>query len=316
MNKFDLFADSAANIPDAIRTDRNVKVISYRFTVNGEERLCLEEGVPFEETAKRFYDDLRAGAEVKTSLIGEQAIVEAVSPSLEAGRDALLLTISSGVSGTYQQALRAKKTLEERFPANKVYVADSANASMGEGLIALKVADLRDMGESAETCAKWVETNAYKINSYFTVNDLKYLRKGGRISTALAFAGSLLNIKPILRADGSAAAKISFFGRERGRKKALAALARAYRENAVNPETQTVSIMHADCEEDALELKRMLEEECGVRRFIIGYYDLCTGSHVGPGTVALFFTGKDRRGDAPSPEKAVHAKPAAETVRP
>lgn len=307
MNQFDLFVDSAANIPDEMIRQRNITVIPYTCLVNGEERLCVESGVPFEQTAKKFYDDMRRGLEIKTSLITAERISEALEPTLCTGKDALVVTISSGISGTYQQALQAKKDLEERYPKCRVFVADSANASMGEGLLALKAADLRDMGESIETCANWVKDNAYQMNSYFTVSDLKYLRRGGRISATLAFAGSLLNIKPVLRADGSTNAKISFFGRERGRKKALAALAQAFRDNAVYPDTQTVSITHADCEEDALELEAMLRE-AGAKHVIIEYYDLCTGSHVGPGTVALFFKGKDRRGDAAAAAEAERAK--------
>lgn len=316
MNKFDIYVDSAANLPDDLKTERDIRVISYSFTVNGEERKCYEEGVPFSETAKKFYDEMRNGREAKTSLVGEQTIIDAMTPSLKDGKDVLMLTIASGISGTYQQAIKAQQALAKQFPDRKIVVADSANASMGEGLLALKVADLRDMGESLESCENWLALNTYKLNSYFTVNDLKYLRKGGRISTTLAIAGTILNIKPILKADGGANAKISFFARERGRKKALSALVQAFVENAVNPESQTVAITHADCEEDALALAEMLKQN-GAKNIIIEYYDLCTGSHVGPGTVALFFMGKDRRGEAAAAaaEKAVHAKPATNSAR-
>lgn len=305
---FDIIVDSGANIPERFLKQRGIKVISYYFTVNGQERPCYEEGVPFRETAQRFYADMRAGAEVKTSLLTAQAFEEALLPSLEEGKDIILFIISSGISGTYRQACDAKKTLSARFPRRKIYVIDSANASMGEGLQALKVADLRDLGESVETCAAWAEENRYKLNSYLTVGDLKYLKRTGRISATLAIAGTLLNIKPVLRADGSANTKIVFFSKERGRKRALAALAEAYRERAIDPETQTVAICHGDCEEDALALAEMIRK-IGVGDIIIEYYDLCTGSHVGPGTVALFFYGKDRRGNlTPTPEKLPRGK--------
>lgn len=314
MRSFDIYVDSGANIPDGIVKERDIHVISFYCTVNGEERQCYKEGVPFESIAKRFYDDMREGAEVKTSLIGEDTFVNAAAPTLEAGRDAVIITISSGISGTFQQAKAAKAELEKRYPSNRVFVLDSANASMGMGLLALKAADLRDLGESAETCAKWIEENAYKMNSYLTVGDLKYLRKTGRISTTLAIAGTILNIKPVLRADGSPNAKIVFFGKERGRKKALASLARVYTETATDPENQRIAIMHADCEEDALELAELLKSS-GVKDIIIGYYDLCTGSHVGPGTVALFFMGKDRRSAAPLSERAPSGSPVPAPVK-
>lgn len=309
MTNFDILVDSGANIPTNLIHERGIKVISYSFTVNGEERLCYDETVSFEQTAKQFYDDMRAGAEVKTSLLTAAAFEEAMRPSLEAGRDLIVFTISSGISGTNAQAQEARKTLQKQFPRRKIFVHDSANASMGEGMLALRVADLRDLGESIETCAKWVEENRYRMNSYLTVGDLKYLKRTGRISATLAIAGTLLNIKPVLRADGGTNAKIVFFNKERGRKRALAALAEAFFERASEPEKQTVAICHGDCEEDANYLAELLRER-GVGDIIIEYYDLCTGSHVGPGTVALFFFGKDRRPTLPTGEK----QPAGKTV--
>lgn len=136
------------------------------------------------------------------------------------------------------------------------------------------------MGESLEACAEWARVNAYKVNSYLTVGDLKYLKRTGRISTTLAIAGTLLNIKPVLRADGSTNAKIVFEGREHGRKKALMALARKYSER-VDDVSAPVFITHADCEDDAKALAEMLRG-MGASNIVIEYYDLCTGSHVGP----------------------------------
>ena len=150
------------------------------------------------------------------------------------------------------------------------------------------------MGESCETCAEWLENNKYNLNSYLTVGDLKYLKRGGRISATLAIAGTILNIKPIIMADGGDVAKLVFHSKERGRKRAIAALAEHFAENVVEPENQTVAICHCDCEEDAAALAEMVKER-GAKEVIIEYYDLCTGAHVGPGTVALFFYGKNRK---------------------
>ncbi|MBD5632427.1 MAG: DegV family protein [Clostridia bacterium] len=313
MNTFDIFADSSANIPDELVKSHGIKIIPYTCTVNGEERMCYDNYEDFKSVAKRFYDDLRAGADIKTSLVDKQRIIDAVTPSFEQGRDAIIVTISSGISGTHFQALEAKKLLEEKFPDCKLYVCDSANASMGQGLQVLKICDLRDMGESAETCAKWVESNAYKFNSYLTVGDLKYLRKGGRISAAVAIAGTILNIKPLLKADGGTPAKLSVYAKERGRKKALQALADAYKENAEQMDSNVVSINHADCEEDALYLAELIKGY-GAKEVIIEYYDLCTGTHVGPGTVAMFFYGKDRKAAAASGLKKTSLKTATQRV--
>ena len=307
---FDIFADSAANVPEELVKKHGINIISYRFTVNGEERMCYDPSRPFEESAKEFYALLGKGAEVKTSLVDKERIIEAVTPTLEAGRDALLITIASGISGTFFQAEIAAAELNKKYK-NKLYVCDSANASMGQGLLVLKAADLRDMGESCEACAQWIDNNAYKINSFVIVEDLKYLRKGGRISTTLAIAGTILNIKPILTADSGKNAKLVFFSKERGRKKAIGAILKAFDDNATAPENNRVAITHCDCKEDALYLAGELEKR-GVKDIIIEYYDLCTGSHIGPGTMALFFTGKDRKAKAAEAEKCRHAKTAAQ----
>ena len=301
MRNFDIYVDSAANIPDELVKKHNITVIPYTCTVNGVERLCYEKDMPFEETAKKFYAELAAGADIKTSLVDKERIIDAVTASAKEGRDIVMVTISSGISGTYNQAIEAKKYIEENFPDCSMYVLDGANASLGEGLQALRIADLRDMGESAESCAAWHAENVYKINSYFTVADLKYLKKSGRISTTLAIAGTILNIKPILKADGGDNAKIIFHSKERGRKRAIAAIAEMYKERAISPESNTVAIAHAGCEEDALALAELVKE-AGAKDIIIEYYDLCTVSHVGPGTLALFFYGVDRK--APAAEKA------------
>ncbi len=293
---FDLYTDSSANIPDETIAARQIHIITYTCTVGDKQVECYREGVSSREVAKRHYALMRAGTDVRTSLLNKDTIVKALLPSLEAGRDVFFATISSGISGTYQQALAAKKELGERFPERKIVIVDSANASMGEGLLVLRVADLRDMGESIETSEEWFLRNRYKVNSVVTVGDLKYLRKGGRISAAVAFAGTLLNIKPLLRATGEKNARLVLSGKERGRKRAVAALLEAFDKLAVQPESQTVSITHGDCEEEANALADALRER-GVREVIVEYYDICTGTHVGPDTIALFFWGVDRRGE-------------------
>jgi DegV family protein with EDD domain len=291
MNKFRIFVDSSANLTDEMIKDNDIGVVSYTCRIDGVDTECYEENKPYKEIAKRFYDAMREGHETKTSLVNCGKIIDAVTPTFKEGYDVLLVTISSQISGTYAQALQAAEMLKVTFPDRKLIVADSFNAGMGEGLVALQAVKLRDMGESIEACAKWIDDNKLKFNSVFTVSDLKYLRKGGRISATLAIAGTLLNIKPILKGDGSG--KISACGKEKGRRKALQRLAETFKENVVNAENQTVCIAHADCEEDATVLAELVKGY-GAKDVVINWYDICTGSHVGPGTVALFFFGNDR----------------------
>ncbi len=291
MRNFDIYVDSAANLTNEMIKNFDIKVVSYTCSIDGKEMECYEEGVPYEQTAKTFYDAMRNGSETKTTLVNAEKIKNAVIPSLEAGKDVLFITISSQISGTYNQAKNVAKELKELYPERKMLVADSFNASLGEGMFAVHAARLGELGESVEDCAQWIENHKLNMNSVFTVSQLKYLKRGGRISATLAIAGTLLNIKPILKGDGNG--KISFAGTERGRRKALSRLAELFEKNVIGPESQTVCIAHADCIEDAEALKEMLIAR-GATDVVINMYDICTGSHVGPGTVALFFMGKDR----------------------
>lgn len=291
MRSFDIFVDSAANLPDEIIKKYDIKVISYICTVDGKDMKCYEEDVPFAETAKKFYAAMREGAETKTTLVNSDAIKNAVVPSLQAGRDVLFITIAEGISGTYNQGLFAAKELEEQFPERKMLVAQSANASLGEGLVALYAAKHADLGESVDACYQWVIDNRFNIHGVCTVDSLKYLKRGGRVSTALAIAGTILNIKPVLHGDENS--KLTVFSNERGRKKSINKLVETFRENVIDPENQTVAIAHADCESEALELAEKLKE-LGANDIIMNYYDLCTGAHAGPGTLAVFFMGKSR----------------------
>ena len=313
MKPFAIYVDSGANIPNELRIARDIRVISFNYIIDGTEHPCFTEDMPFEETAKAFYNAMRAGAEAKTSLLPAETFETALRPALEEGRDVLLFTISSGISGTYAQAQEAGRRLAEQFPERKIFVLDSANASLGEGLIALKVADLRDMGESAEACAEWVKENTYKMNSFFTVDDLKYLRRSGRISRTVAIAGTLLNIKPLLQADASENAKIVACGKTRGRKKALEAIAEIFAKRAVRPESCTVAISHGDCAEDADYLAELIRAK-GANDIIIEYHDICTGSHVGPGMVGLFFWGEDRRKESAARAMSLAAQPAPQKL--
>ncbi|MDE6058557.1 MAG: DegV family protein [Clostridia bacterium] len=302
MAEFEIFVDSCANIPDEIRKKKNICVVPYIITINGEEINCIDDNRNYTETAKLFYQKMREGADVKSSLIGEGRFIDAFTPSLEAEKDIIVITLTAGLSGTYNQAVAAGKTLSEKYPDRKIYVFDSANASLGEGLLAIKIADMRDAGESVDACAEWLKNNIYKMNSYFTVDDLKYLRKSGRISRAVAFAGGLLNIKPLLDADAGDIAQMHLYGTVRGRKKALSAIVEAFDKNVIDPASQTIAIAHADCEEDALSLAATLKEH-GAGDIIIEYYDICSGTHVGPGTIALFFMGGDRHDKYPKKTK-------------
>ena len=306
--KFDIFVDSSANLTEKMIEDYGIKVIPYVCICNGKEVICYEDGIPFSKAAEEFYSAMSRGAEVSTSLIPEERIAGKFEQSLQEGKDVLMITISSQISGTNHQAHNAAEALLKKYPERRIYIMDSVNSGFGEGLLAVQAAKLRGMGEDIETCYKWLENNKFRLNSYFTVADLKYLRKGGRISSAVAIAGTILNIKPILKADGNA--KISMCGKVRGRKKSVAELADYYKNYAVFPEGQIVAISHCNCEDEALALADMVKE-MGAREVTIEYFDIVRGAHVGPGSLGIFFMGKDRRGEQYA---AAQKKAAGKTV--
>lgn len=291
MNNFEIFVDSAANLTDQMIEENNIGVVSYTCSIDGKEMECYEKGVDYNQTAKTFYEAMENGAETKTTLVNADKIIDAVSPVLQEGKDILFFTISSKLSGTYAQANEAKRRLKETFPDRKFLVADSFNASLGEGLLAVYAAERRDKGESIEDVAKWVEDNKLYLNSFATVANLKYLKKGGRIGTATAIVGNILNIKPVLW--GSEAGVLDVLCNERGRKKALGKMAECFKNRVIDPANQIVAIAHANCLEDAQALAEMVKE-AGAKNVVLNMYDLCTGAHIGPGTIALFFLGKKR----------------------
>ena len=290
---FDIFSDSSVNLPDELVKQYGIGVIPYSYVMNGEVYTTYDPSVPFDSLARKFYDLLRAGNEAKTSLIGKETFREALEPSLQAGRDVFLITIASNISGTFAEAKKAQAELAALYPGRKIIVKDSQNASLGQGLLVLHVARLREGGADIAACEAWFDENCYKLNSYLTVDDLNYLKKSGRVNAIFAFAGNLLGIKPLIRASGDVPASLVGYGKERGRRRSLASIMKAFDEYADLPQ-ETVAIAHADCEEDARALEAQLKER-GVKEVIIEYYDICTAAHVGPGTLALFFLGKDRR---------------------
>lgn len=306
MGTFDIFSDSSANLPDEYVKQYDITLIPYSYVMDGEVFSTYDGNVPFRTLARKFYDALRAGKEAKTSLIGKETFKAAMEPSLKAGRDVMLITIASGISGTYGEAVKAQKELAEAYPDRTVVVRDSQNASLGQGLLVLHVARLREQGADLAACTRWFDENCYKLNSYLTVDDLKYLRKSGRVSAILAFAGNLLNIKPLIHASGDEPAKLTMYGKERGRRRSFSAILSAFDE-LTDTVDQTVAIAHADCEEDAHAVEAALRER-GVKDIVIEYYDICTAAHVGPGTLAVFFLGKDRKLCPAPEEKRAHGK--------
>ena len=215
-----------------------------------------------------------------------------MSPILEAGQDVLFICLSSGVSGAYSSSLLAARELMEKYPGRKVVTIDSRGASMGEGLLAYYAVEDRAGGMTIdETAAHLLET-VPKMNQLFTVDDLKYLKRSGRISGATAAIGSVLNIKPLL--TGNKEGKIVSFAKVRSRKKSVRELACLYAERVVDAGNQIIAISHADCKDEAEALRELVCAEKPPKQVVMVCHEPATGSHVGPGMLAVYFLGNER----------------------
>lgn len=292
---FQIVVDSAANIPAELVKKYDIRVISFVNYVNGKKVVCFDPDLtPEEERAKgkEYYDAVRAGADVKTGLVSSGDFEDLFLSILEAGDDILYFSLSKNISGTYNSARIAAEELSESFPDRKIRLIDALNASLAQGILAIYASEMRAKGMSLDETADILATYPAKMNGVFTVGDLKYLSKTGRISSSAALVGNLLSIKPILR--GNKDGYIVQFKKCRGRKAALNTLISLVCDNIVNPEEQIIGIAHADSYEDSLYVMEEIQKRVKLRGFINTSYDYCTGSHVGPDTIALFFMAKDR----------------------
>ena len=204
----------------------------------------------------------------------------------------MYIGFSSGLSGTYQSAALAREELKQRFPGRRLEVFDSRCASMGEGLLVYHAAKLQQAGKSLDEVLSWLKENVLNLCHWFTVDDLNHLKRGGRVSTATALVGTMLGIKPVLHVDNEG--HLIPVSKVRGRKQSLDALVRRMEDTALDPAGQMVFISHGDCLEDARYVERQIREKLGVRQVELGFIGPVIGAHSGPGTVALFFLGKER----------------------
>ena len=276
-----IMTDNAANLPPELREQYNIREICLTYTVDGR---LVDGSTPFD--GHDFYEALRRGAEVKTSMISPAAAREAIEPALAAGDDVLFLGISGGVSGTCWGVGLVAQELAAEYPGRRVQVLDTRGASLGEGLVVLEVAQLAQQGADMDAIVARAETLCGKMRQHFMVDDLKFLRKGGRLSGAAALAGTLLQIKPILQGDENG--KIVVRTKERGRKKAMDTLITLYNE-LVEDKSAPVGISHAAAPAEALHLTTRLRQSGCTGPILSVCHEPVTGAHVGPGMLAVYF---------------------------
>ncbi len=284
-----LVTDSAANLPDALIDHMSLPVIPFSYEMGGETFFGYEKGKPTDN--KPFYDRMRQGETASTAQITSAVYTDFFEPFLKQGMDVLYIGFSSALSGSFNNAVMAAQELRGKYPGRSVVPVDSLSASLGQGLLVYYAMMEKEAGKSLDELARWVEENRLHLCHWFTVDDLVYLKRGGRISAATALMGAMLGIKPILHVDDEG--RLVSVGKVRGRRNSVAEMFARMKETCVHPEGQTIFIGHGDCEEDARLLESMVRT-LPVKDVTIGQIDAVIGAHSGPGTLALFFLGSRR----------------------
>ncbi|MDY6041031.1 MAG: DegV family protein [Candidatus Faecousia sp.] len=287
---FALFTDACSNLPGKLLARYQIHVLPCSYTVDGVQTVYNGEIDAFD--AHAHYELLRAGKHVQTSLLNTQLFLDSFRPALEAGQDILYVGMSSGISGTYQASTLAAGELRGEFPDRQIRTVDSLGAGFGPGLLTLRAAAAREAGKDAGAVADELEQARLNLCEYFTVDDLMFLRRSGRLNAASAVVGTMLGIKPILRGDEAGHIVVSH--KCRGRKKALETLAQIYAQRVVHPENQIVAISHGDCPADDQALADRITAIAQPKELLICPHEPFTGSHVGPGMLGLFFFSEGR----------------------
>lgn len=285
-----IITDSSSNLTEEMIEEYNIEIIPLLFRIGDKEYYSYVKG---EKTdIKQFYESMRQGAVIKTSLINAAKCQEVFEKNLKEGNDILYISFSSGLSGSYDAASMVAKHMQELYPERKIYVIDSLAASMGEGLLVYHCAKKKLAGESIDEVKNWLIQNRLHLCHWFTVDDLFYLKRGGRISATTALVGTFLGVKPVLHVDDGG--RLIPVSKVRGRKKSLEALVNEMEHTCTNPSDQVIFISHGDSIEDALYVEKLVRERLHVCDVKINYVDPVIGAHSGPGTIALFFLGTKR----------------------
>ena len=288
MKDYIIFTDSACDLAPDILKEWGVRCRSLTFRFDGDGTEYAEGSMEFKE----FYDRMRAGEVAKTAAVNVEQFTEAFEEAISEGYDVLYVGFSSGLSTTYNSGRIAAEQLREKYPDAKIITVDSLAASTGFGLLLYLTVQKKNEGATIEEAAQFAEDTKLHVCHWFTVDDLVYLKRGGRISAASAFFGNTLGIKPVLHMDNEG--HLINVSKVRGRRSSLSAMADKYGELALDPENGTVMICHGDCRKDVDELSDMLAKRYGAKVMLVQYTGTVIGAHSGPGTLALFFVGRER----------------------
>lgn len=288
MNEYVIYTDSACDITPDILADWGVKYLPLTFKFNDEDKIYDDFSIPYPE----FYDRMRKGGIAKTSALNSEIFYNAMLEDAKEGKDIIYLGFSSGLSTTFNSSRIAIEKLSDEFPEQKFFAFDTLCASAGQGLLLYFAVQKKNEGATIDELLQYVNDIRFKLCHWFTVDDLDYLKRGGRVSPAVAFVGNALGIKPILHVDNEG--HLINISKTRGRRAAIKALADKVGELADSPSDCTIFICHGDCQNDVDTLNGILEAQYGNKIQLAVNTGTVIGSHSGPGTLAIFFLGKNR----------------------
>ena len=287
MNDFIIITDSSADLPKSVASEMGITVIPLEVNIDG-----IGSKYNDEIDIKEFYGWLRDKKGAKTSAVNMDKFIEVFGKFVADGKDVLYIGFSSGLSATFMAGKNAAEELSEKYPDRKVIAVDSLCASLGQGLLVKHAVDKKNSGATIEEVAQFIEDNKLNLCHWFTVEDLFFLKRGGRVSAATAVMGTVLQIKPVMHVDD--AGKLINVEKARGRASSINSLFAKMKETAIDPEKQTIYISHGDCYDDAKKLADMVTAEFGITDILISEVGPVIGAHSGPGTLALFFLGSKR----------------------
>lgn len=287
---YTIVSDTSANLPEEIIEKNNITMVTLSYFVNGIEHKCYEKDKKTD--LKDFYEKMRAKEDIRTSLASPEAFSNVFEDILKKGEDILCITISSSLSGTHQSARIASEEMKEKYPDRKILILDSYGASLGMGLLVMLAVQQKNEGKDLQENFDYLEKNKLKIAHWFTVDDLFFLKRGGRINASTAIVGSVLGIKPLMHMDIDG--KLTPIGKVRGRKKAIEFLIEKYKQDTCKNKSKIVTISHGDCLEDAEYVASEIEKIAKPDEIVINFIDPGIGTHSGPGTLALFYIADER----------------------
>ncbi len=287
MRDYVIFTDSSCDLPTSLVKEWGLEVLSLEVNIEGVGTFLNHEIEP-----EKFYEYLRDKRPVKTSAANMESFSVAFEKIVSEGKDILYIGFSTGLSATYMAGKNAAEEVMEKYPESKILTVDSLCAALGQGLLVKYAVDKKNTGATLEELAAYIEGLKLNLAHWFTVEDLFFLKRGGRVSAATAVMGTVLQIKPVMHVDNDG--KLINMAKARGRDASIKALLEKMKETVISPKNQTVYICHGDCYGDAKKLANMITAEFGITDILIDYVGPVIGAHSGPGTLAVFFIGSER----------------------